>query len=113
MCACKETDVRESPNDSTFAGGERQGSQETCYATFDEIPVSSLPERVVSFFMRKVPCLWKSCSKRETEANSNTQRWRFITSFCIYTSGLDGQSLGLFLYLLFSTIKEYVYIHIL
>jgi hypothetical protein len=48
MCACKETDVRESPNDSTFAGGERQGSHgETCYAVFDENPVSSLPERTV------------------------------------------------------------------
>jgi hypothetical protein len=48
MCACKETDVRESLNVSTFAGGERQGSRgETCYATFDENPVSSLPERTV------------------------------------------------------------------
>jgi hypothetical protein len=48
MCACKETDVRESPNDSTFDGGERQGSRgETCYATFDENVVSSLPERDV------------------------------------------------------------------
>jgi hypothetical protein len=48
MCACKETDVRESPNDSTSAGGERQCSRgEKCYATFDENPVSSLPERTV------------------------------------------------------------------
>jgi hypothetical protein len=45
MCACKETDMMESPNNSTFAGGEWQGSGgETCYATFDENPVSSLPE---------------------------------------------------------------------
>jgi hypothetical protein len=35
MCARKETDVRESPNDSTFGDRERQ----------DENPVSSLPER--------------------------------------------------------------------
>jgi hypothetical protein len=48
MCACKETDVRESPNDRTFVGGEGQGSPgETCYATLDENPVSSLPERGV------------------------------------------------------------------
>jgi hypothetical protein len=48
MCACKETDVRESPNDSTLACGEGQGSRgETCYAKFDENPVSSLPERGV------------------------------------------------------------------
>jgi hypothetical protein len=48
MCACKETDVRESLKDSTFAGGEGQGSRgETCYMTFNENPVSSLPERGV------------------------------------------------------------------
>jgi hypothetical protein len=48
MCACKETDVRESPNDTTFAGGEGEGSRgETRYATFEENPVSSLPERGV------------------------------------------------------------------
>jgi hypothetical protein len=48
MCACKETDVKESPNDSTLAGGERQSSRgETWYATFDENPVSSLRERTV------------------------------------------------------------------
>jgi hypothetical protein len=27
MCACKETDVMESPNDSTLAGGEGQGGR--------------------------------------------------------------------------------------
>jgi hypothetical protein len=48
MCACKETDMRESPNDSTFSGREGQGSRgETCYATFDEDPVSSVPEHSV------------------------------------------------------------------
>jgi hypothetical protein len=48
MCACKETDVRESPNDSTFSGGEGQGSRgETRHAKFEENPVSSLPERGV------------------------------------------------------------------
>jgi hypothetical protein len=48
MRACKETDVRESPNDSTFVAGEGQGSRgETCYATLDKNPVSSLPERGV------------------------------------------------------------------
>jgi hypothetical protein len=43
MCACKETDVRESANDRTLASGEGHGScGETCYETFDENPVSSL-----------------------------------------------------------------------
>jgi hypothetical protein len=49
MRACKETDVRESPNDSTLAGGEGQGSRrETRYVTFEENPISSLPERGVA-----------------------------------------------------------------
>jgi hypothetical protein len=45
MRACKETDMRESPNDSPFAGGEGQGSRgETRYVTFEENPISSLRE---------------------------------------------------------------------
>jgi hypothetical protein len=45
MCACKEADVKEWLNNSTLAGGEGQGSrEETRYATFEENPVSSLPE---------------------------------------------------------------------
>jgi hypothetical protein len=56
MCACKETDVRESPNDSTLASRERQGScGEMCYAMFDENPVSSLPECSV------FPVLFNGC----------------------------------------------------
>jgi hypothetical protein len=48
MCACKITDARESPNDSTLAGGEGQGSRgETCQPHYRESPVSSLPERGV------------------------------------------------------------------
>jgi hypothetical protein len=40
--------MRESPNDGTFAGGERQGNcGEMCYVTFNENPVSSLPERTI------------------------------------------------------------------
>jgi hypothetical protein len=43
MCACKETDVKESVNDCTLASREGHGScEETCYMTFDENPVSSL-----------------------------------------------------------------------
>jgi hypothetical protein len=45
MCACKETDMRESLNDSTFVGREGQGSRgETCYVMLNEHPISSLPE---------------------------------------------------------------------
>jgi hypothetical protein len=48
MCACKGTDVRESPNDSTLAGGEGQGSRrETRYVVFKENRVSSLLEHGV------------------------------------------------------------------
>jgi hypothetical protein len=48
ICACKETDVRESPNVSIFAGGERQGSRgETGYAIFVKNPDSPLLERTV------------------------------------------------------------------
>jgi hypothetical protein len=45
MCARKETDMRESPNDSTLAGGEGQDShEETCHLFCHESPISSLPE---------------------------------------------------------------------
>jgi hypothetical protein len=45
MCARKETDVRESPNDSTPAGGEGQGSRkETLHLIYGESPVSSVAE---------------------------------------------------------------------
>jgi hypothetical protein len=40
MCACKEADVRETPNDSTLAGREGQGSRgETCHPIYHESPV--------------------------------------------------------------------------
>jgi hypothetical protein len=45
MCACKETDVRGSPNDCTPAGGEGQGSRgETFHPICGESPVSSVAE---------------------------------------------------------------------
>jgi hypothetical protein len=48
MCACKETDMRASPNDSTLAGGEGHGSRgETCHLFYRESSNSSLPERGV------------------------------------------------------------------
>jgi hypothetical protein len=48
MCACKETDLRESPNDSTLAGREGQGSsREMCHPIYRESCISSLPERGV------------------------------------------------------------------
>jgi hypothetical protein len=47
MCACKETDVRDSPNDSTFAGGEGHGSRgETFHPIYGESFVSSVVERL-------------------------------------------------------------------
>jgi hypothetical protein len=43
MYACKETDVRESPNDCTPAGGEGQSSrEETFHPIYGESPVSSV-----------------------------------------------------------------------
>jgi hypothetical protein len=51
MCACKETDVRESPNDSTLAGGEGQGSRrETRHPIYRESPVSSVAEHLYNLF---------------------------------------------------------------
>jgi hypothetical protein len=51
MCACKETDVRESPNDSTLAGGEGQGSRgETFYLSYCESPVSSVAEHSLYWY---------------------------------------------------------------
>jgi hypothetical protein len=45
MCACKVTDVRESPNDSTLAGGEGQGGRgEMCHLQYRESPVSPVIE---------------------------------------------------------------------
>jgi hypothetical protein len=45
MCACKETDVRESLNVSIFAGGERHGScGETCHPQYRKSLVSSVIE---------------------------------------------------------------------
>jgi hypothetical protein len=45
MCACKETDVRESPNDSILPGGEGQGSRgETCHPQYRENPSYSMAE---------------------------------------------------------------------
>jgi hypothetical protein len=45
MCACKETDMRESLNDSIPAGGEGQGScGETFHPIYGESPVSSVAE---------------------------------------------------------------------
>jgi hypothetical protein len=45
MCACKESDVRESPNTSTPADGEGHGSHgETFQPIYGESPVSSVAE---------------------------------------------------------------------
>jgi hypothetical protein len=45
MCACKETDMRESPNNSTLAGREGQGGHgETCHLQYRESPISSVIE---------------------------------------------------------------------
>jgi hypothetical protein len=47
MYAYKETDVRESPNDSTLTGREGQGSRgETYHPHYHESPVSSVVEHL-------------------------------------------------------------------
>jgi hypothetical protein len=52
MCACKETDVRESPNDSTPAGGEGQGSRgETFHPIYGESPVFSVAEHHLEYML--------------------------------------------------------------
>jgi hypothetical protein len=53
MCACKETDVRESQNDSTLAGGEGQGGrEEMCHPQYRESPVSSMIEHTVLLWIQ-------------------------------------------------------------
>jgi hypothetical protein len=48
MCACKDTDVRESQNDSILAVREGHGSRgETFHPPYRENPVSFLAERGV------------------------------------------------------------------
>jgi hypothetical protein len=50
MCACKESDVRELPNDSTLADGEGQGGHiETCHPQYCESPVSSVIECTIEW----------------------------------------------------------------
>jgi hypothetical protein len=50
MCACKYTDVRESPNDSTLAGREGQGSRrETIHPIYHQSPISSVAEHLYVF----------------------------------------------------------------
>jgi hypothetical protein len=47
MCACKESDVRETPNDSTLAVGEGQGNRgEICHPIYCESAVSSVAEHL-------------------------------------------------------------------
>jgi hypothetical protein len=67
MCACKETDVRESPNDSTLPGREGQGSHgETCHPQYRESPVSSVAEHhlLEGIYTRKVRHDIKQLNKR-------------------------------------------------
>jgi hypothetical protein len=53
MCAWKETDVRESPNDSTLAGGQGQGGHgETCHLQYRESPVSSVTEHPLYLYLQ-------------------------------------------------------------
>jgi hypothetical protein len=48
MCACAETDVRESANDCTLASGEGRSSRgETFHPLYAACPVSSSAERPV------------------------------------------------------------------
>jgi hypothetical protein len=68
MCACKETDVRESPSDSTPSGWEGQGSRgETFHMIYGESPVSSMAEHplhsIADKFFRAFRTLCESASK--------------------------------------------------
>jgi hypothetical protein len=59
MCVCKETDVRESPNDSTLAGGEGQGGRgETFHSIYGGRPVSSVAEHPLHPGDRSVGLRW-------------------------------------------------------
>jgi hypothetical protein len=64
MCACKETDMRESPNNSTPTGGEGQGSRgETFHPIYSESPISSMAEHplyniyiITAYFTHNMKC---------------------------------------------------------
>lgn len=58
MCACKETDARESPNDCTLASGEGHGSRgETFHPLCAACPASSSAEHpVVCLCFTDVSC---------------------------------------------------------
>jgi hypothetical protein len=62
MCACKETDVRESANDCTLTSREGHGScRETCHVNFNEI-------HKINWFSDFVHCLYS----KELEDKSTT-----------------------------------------
>jgi hypothetical protein len=47
---CKETEVRESPNDSTLVGGEGQdGRGQTCHPQYRESSISSVIEHPLAY----------------------------------------------------------------
>jgi hypothetical protein len=60
MCECKETDMRESPNDSTLAGREVHGNcGEMCHPHFRESPVSSVADPryyIKGYSVQQVAC---------------------------------------------------------
>jgi hypothetical protein len=62
MCACTETDMRESPNYSALAGGEGHGSRgEMCQPIYRESPVSSVVEHPLYVCMqdyRQYVCIY-------------------------------------------------------
>jgi hypothetical protein len=76
MCACKDTDVRVSPNDSTLAGGEGQGSRgETIHPIYHESPVSSVAEH---------PLHCQILNLKYSGTNSDTHKRQMLTQYVYF-----------------------------
>jgi hypothetical protein len=59
MCACKKTDEREYPTNSTVTGREGHESRgEMCHPHYRENPVSSLGEHGVFYIHYICFCIW-------------------------------------------------------
>jgi hypothetical protein len=81
----KKTDVRETPNDSTPAGGEGQGSRgETFHLIYSESPVSSVAESFYKAYCKSLALdiLKTKCSYYDKLISNSNDRikssWKIV-----------------------------------
>jgi hypothetical protein len=88
MCACKETDVRESPNEITPAGGEGQGSRgEIFHLLYGKSPVSSVAEHPL-LSRSELPCELLSYGLLVIYISHGTSQLHVIEAICDNTISL-------------------------